>query len=293
MLANNSKSNKIQNRQVILKLLAMKAPISRVELSLLSGLSKMSLTNIISEFKEEGFIVEVGVDTTAEGKRKPVLLELADNAINALGVNVSQTEIQSCYADIKSNIYSLDACPIPAGAVVDSVVSFVQNKIKNSPVTLSGAGVSFDATFPNELRQEIVNKLQEQEIPMFFASNAQCALLAEKRYGGAKGLDSVLYASYNPGYLDCALYANKKMWKGHTLQAGAVPCENVDVAVEKLKDIIAFSNPQAVLFYADVAHPDVCAQTKEQGVTVRHCILGERAPILGSATLVFDHEYFS
>ena len=73
MLANNSKSNKIQNRQTILKLLAVKAPISRVELSALSGLSKMSLTNIISEFKQEGLITEVGVDTTAEGKRKPVL----------------------------------------------------------------------------------------------------------------------------------------------------------------------------------------------------------------------------
>lgn len=293
--ANNSKSNKIQNRQIILKLLAMKAPISRVELSVLSGLSKMSLTNIISEFKEEGFIMEVGVDTTAEGKRKPVLLELADGVINALGVVVTQTEILSCFADIKGNVLKFDTCPLPAGEFTDSVVSYIQNTLKNAPCTVLGVGVAFEASLNVEVSKTIQTALEQadQDVSFHFANDAQCALMAEKRYGGAKGLDCVLYATYGKNNLCCALYANKKLLQGFNGNAGIVPCESQEEAIGKLKDLIAFSDPQAVLFEEEFARYDVCRKIEKDGIPVRLCALGRQAPILGSATLVFESEYFS
>ena len=72
--ANNSKTNKVLNRNFILKMFILNSPVSRIQLSKYSGLSKMSLTNIISEFSEKGYIKETGVDSSATGKRKPILL---------------------------------------------------------------------------------------------------------------------------------------------------------------------------------------------------------------------------
>ncbi|MBR3942252.1 MAG: ROK family transcriptional regulator [Clostridia bacterium] len=294
MLANNSKSNKIQNRQTILKLLAVKAPISRVELSALSGLSKMSLTNIISEFKQEGLITEVGVDTTAEGKRKPVLLELSDGAICALGVTVADKEIKSCYADIKGNVLSFDACPLPTGDWPNAVISYIKTALSKSPFALSGIGVSFDATVSFEQAENVRKQLLETEFPisLFFGSAAQSALLAEKRYGGAKGIDSVLYAAYHNG-LCCAYYVNKKLLQGHRSRAGFIPCADYEEAIAKLKGIIYFTDPQAVLFEENFAEYVTCREVERIGISVRICTLGEQAPILGSAALVFENEYFN
>ena len=44
--ANNSKTNKVLNRNFILKMFILNSPVSRIQLSKYSGLSKMSLTNI-------------------------------------------------------------------------------------------------------------------------------------------------------------------------------------------------------------------------------------------------------
>ena len=81
MKPNNSKNNKLFNRNAVLSMLALNAPISRIELANRSGLSKMSLTNIINEFSELGYIKEAGVDLSSLGKKKPILLELNDNCV--------------------------------------------------------------------------------------------------------------------------------------------------------------------------------------------------------------------
>ena len=104
MKANNSKSNKVYNRNSILKMIALNAPISRIELANRSGLSKMSLTNIISEFKDEGLVVETGVDISASGKRKPILLELVDGALCSIGIHITRSFVEGCLADIKGTI---------------------------------------------------------------------------------------------------------------------------------------------------------------------------------------------
>ena len=75
MNPNNSKNNKLFNRNAVLSMLALNAPISRIELANRTGLSKMSLTNIINEFSELGYIKEAGIDLSCTGKKKPRLLE--------------------------------------------------------------------------------------------------------------------------------------------------------------------------------------------------------------------------
>ena len=67
MKTGNSKTNKVLNRNTVLKMLALNAPVSRIELSKITGLTKMSLTNIISEFMDKGYVKEIGLDLSAAG----------------------------------------------------------------------------------------------------------------------------------------------------------------------------------------------------------------------------------
>ena len=62
MKAQNQVCAKENNRNLIIELLLKKAPISRIELSKITGLSKMTVTNIINELSEDGIIAEVGAE---------------------------------------------------------------------------------------------------------------------------------------------------------------------------------------------------------------------------------------
>ena len=79
----NHQSTKFKNRTLVLKILCTRGPLSRIDLSRMTGLSKMAITNIIHEFLGKQIIVEtgeMGESTEIGGSgRKPVLLAVNAN----------------------------------------------------------------------------------------------------------------------------------------------------------------------------------------------------------------------
>ena len=60
MIGINHTSMNGNNKYVIIKALATKGSMSRIELSKMSGLSKMTITAIVNEYIEQGIIRECG-----------------------------------------------------------------------------------------------------------------------------------------------------------------------------------------------------------------------------------------
>lgn len=215
--ASNSKLNKVQNRNTILKMIAQKAPISRIELSKLTGLSKMSLTNIISEFKEEKLVEETGLDSTAKGKRKPVLLELIDGCLCAIGIHITRNYAEGCLADIKGNImYSkrVDLKPdFDKDWLVDTILDLVRTIKNMGDRRIVGVGVSsmgpldlekgviLNPTHFNHVENiPIVEEIKKHfDLPVFLCKNTNCAVLAEKYYGVGKGIENFVYIGVSRG----------------------------------------------------------------------------------------------
>ena len=76
----NNHDVKRQNKLLILKMIATGSGFSRVEIARKTGLTKMTVGNLISELIEENLISEKGYDIEgeAEGKygRKPVAFSI-------------------------------------------------------------------------------------------------------------------------------------------------------------------------------------------------------------------------
>ncbi|MBR4029888.1 MAG: ROK family protein [Clostridia bacterium] len=218
MKASNSKSNKIQNRNVILKMIALNAPVSRVSLSVMSGLSKMSLTNIINEFIDEGIVVETGIDNSSSGKRKPILLELADGALCSVGIHITRSYVDGCIVDIKGTIlYSIRkelSNDITKDKLCEIILNLVESLCVMSPKKILGVGIS--AVGPIDLEKgmilnptnfygiknlEIVKLIKDYypELPVFLNKNTNCAVLAEKYYGYGKRCDNFAYVGVSKG----------------------------------------------------------------------------------------------
>ena len=218
MKASNSKSNKVQNRNVILKMIALKAPISRVELSALSGLSKMSLTNIISEFKEEGLVFETGIDSSASGKRKPILLDLVDGAICSIGIHITRSFIDGCLADIKGSILFSKRAEITGNLQTKDLIDLILDLIKtiHNLSTHKIVGIGIASMGPLDLKKgmilnptnfygienvpivDIVKKIYP-DLPVFLCKNTNSAVLAEKYYGTDKAIKDFAYIGVSKG----------------------------------------------------------------------------------------------
>lgn len=96
---NHSNVKKI-NRCVILNIIRQKQPISRIEISRLTGLTKSTVSNIVAEIIEEELIQEISVGKSTGG-RKPTLLKLASNGILAgvMAIHRERTAIAICNLD--------------------------------------------------------------------------------------------------------------------------------------------------------------------------------------------------
>ena len=92
----NNKLLKQKNRGLLLKLIATGECSSRIELAQKTGLAKMTVSNIVSEFIESGILEErekVQTDRPRDGIRYS-FSALRQGAPKLLGVHVYQRRIQ-------------------------------------------------------------------------------------------------------------------------------------------------------------------------------------------------------
>ncbi|MGE7920124.1 ROK family protein [Viridibacillus sp. NPDC093762] len=80
---------KKQNRLLVLELLRAMSPISRIQLSKVTKMSPTSITRIVQELQEEGFVRESLIESTSIG-RKPTLLELCPDVLYTVGVELDR-----------------------------------------------------------------------------------------------------------------------------------------------------------------------------------------------------------
>lgn len=287
MKPNNSKNNKLFNRNAVLSMLALDAPISRIELSNRTGLSKMSLTNIINEFSELGYIKEAGIDFSSTGKKKPRLLELNDNCVNAVGINITRSCLEGCVCDIKGNVITNRSIDfnnnLTSELLIEHIITMVSDLIETADVRISGIGISCigpldlqkgkllnPTNFYNISNLDIVVPIKTKfNLPVYLRRNNDCAILAEKFYGIARGIDNVVFLGISGGVGASAIINDKLIVGanglsceiGHTsidINGGKCKCgnrgclelyANTDKVIKSVKD--CFEN-QAKITFKDV-----------------------------------------
>ena len=100
----NSSMIKAQNRGLILSLIARELCSSRTDLARTSGLSKTSVTNIVGELIESGFVKEIGVMEAGTAGRNPIRLDVAETAPKMIGVVLRRNRCVGVRCDLKMNV---------------------------------------------------------------------------------------------------------------------------------------------------------------------------------------------
>lgn len=99
----NSKWMRSYNRALILRLIRLHQPVSRVELAKKTSLTNPTISNIVNELKEEGLINkwELGVSS---GGRRPIMLELAASDRFVIGIDATQRKLHGVVTNIHGEL---------------------------------------------------------------------------------------------------------------------------------------------------------------------------------------------
>ena len=100
----NLTSSKQYNRGLLLQLIATGAADKRMELAGITRLTKMTISNIITEFMELGLVEESEMEFTESCGRNPVRLQIAKKAPKLLGLLVFRSRVEGVICDLSLNI---------------------------------------------------------------------------------------------------------------------------------------------------------------------------------------------
>ena len=135
----------------LLELIRRQGPLTRTELSQGTGFNIVTVSNYVSQFIQQGLVLERGFDISSGG-RKPILVELNSKMGFAVGVdlgpvNAPQSHTVAVITDLRGQMLHRIFAHRPAAnmdTLLHSVLGILQELLKTSPVDpkhIQGIGI--------------------------------------------------------------------------------------------------------------------------------------------------------
>lgn len=226
------------NRSAVLRPLLLDAPLNRIALGRLTGLSSASVTNVITELLEEQLVVEAGTEES-EGGRPRVQLGMNPDFGVVIGVDVGETGVRIEAFDLTRRMLGGEVVPIdPARPVVTEVVadiartvSKIVGEVAAKPVI--GIGVGVPGIVTGAADQALVNApnigwvdvplcgLLSEALgkPVFIDNCAKTLGLAEMWFGAGRGARDAIVVLLGTG-VGSAIFSRGQLFRGVSSSAG-------------------------------------------------------------------------
>lgn len=132
------------NRRIVLNIIRTRQPLSRADVSRLTGLQRSTVSLIVDQLLKEGWIVEGEQGRLPRGRR-PTYLELNASRIRVVGVNVRPSETTIALSDVNAQFLSQETFDTPEDpkVFVNQLCRSVRAFLEFDPELLyEGIGVS-------------------------------------------------------------------------------------------------------------------------------------------------------
>lgn len=136
------------NRSLVLNQLYFGDPMSRLELTRLTGLSTAAMTGLVGELTDEGVLVEAGL-AQSHGGRPRQLMRLVDEHKFVVGVDIGESRVRAGLYDLRINCIDFIGADLAPGEilpskVMDTVIELVREVVARNGVAwdqILGIGV--------------------------------------------------------------------------------------------------------------------------------------------------------
>jgi len=233
-------SDKQRKNLSILELVIKHGPISRTDISRLTGLNIVTVSNYVNEFIEKDLVIEKGFDVSTGGRR-PTLVELNPKFGYIIGVGLTAFNIVGILVDSKMQVICEVKKERPAQgseAVIDKLVETVEEILSKSKVDaakIKGLGIGIPGVVDEEgqtirwlgamglsvvsISGVSLKDIFEKEfgIPTLVEHDAACGVFGERWFGFEAGIKDMIYMYTGVG---CGLIINGQIYRGSTGSAG-------------------------------------------------------------------------
>lgn len=197
---------------------ASREPISRTDLAVMTGLSKMTISKHIAELIQRGILAEQNSQATdSKLGRHPVPLVLSGQAPCIFGLLIKRGYLQAILADMSCNIINTHKCYFQNGLTKEKLISMIleqydalaQNTDRRilgcgiaslGPVDVSSGCILNPADFYGITDVPVVELLQSHSgLPTCLIHDANAGALVESLYGNGKKRKNFVYLHIEEG----------------------------------------------------------------------------------------------
>ncbi|MBK9034468.1 MAG: ROK family transcriptional regulator [Myxococcales bacterium] len=203
----------------VLRLIWHERQISRADIARHTGLSRSTVSEIVSELLPTGLLAEVGVGASSGGRR-PIVLQFQDDALGVIGVDVGAAHVSVAVTDLRGQVlawesrsHAVRTDPTGTIALMTELTTRCVRAWGRKPERLLGIGVAVpspvDLTRPDELCDVILPAwrgvavgaaLRKRfRVPVLIDNDANLAALAERWWGVGQGIDEAAYIKIATG----------------------------------------------------------------------------------------------
>lgn len=223
----------------ILDVIRKSGPVTRTEISKVTKLNIVTVSNYVNNYIDKNLIIERGFDVSTGG-RKPTLVELNAKMGNVIGIDVGPVNMVAVITDLTNTVIGKTKKPRSNGPMSEVITSSIEmvyeimekSKVDKTKIKGVGLGVSgvIDSiagtirdTDPTRGRTTgsyaSVKSLVQKEfnIPTFVGNDATVAAFGEKRLGLEQEIDDMLYVYSDVG---CGIIIKGEIYCGAGGSAG-------------------------------------------------------------------------
>jgi predicted NBD/HSP70 family sugar kinase len=193
------------NDRAALELLLSRGPLTRAQLGELTGLSKVTASQLVERLEERGLVTRVGEQAGGRGPNAQ-LYAVTPGSAHVVGVEVAADRVVAACADITGDVIgrveqSTKDTDDPVGVVHSAVVqaagragtdvSSIRRVVLGTPglVDPESGEIAFAVDLPRWHRGLLGDLRKDLSTPVVFGNDVNLAAVAEAGAGAAKGVD--------------------------------------------------------------------------------------------------------
>lgn len=239
----NNQNLKYRNRGLLLKLLCTHEGVSRVQLSQRTGLTKMTVSNIVAGLMEQGYVVERAPERNAGVGRNPIALDLSPQAPKVLGVQLGREGVTAVLFDLKLRVLAKEDEPFgqeDTASILEKLFRVI-DRIRERETRLLGCGVS--VVGPLDVESGLVLNppnffgvanlplrrllAVHTGLPVELNNDMNCAALGEKLFGAGRAFHNYLYVGLSTG-IGSGIIENDGLYQNSSGFAGELGHTSID-----------------------------------------------------------------
>jgi predicted NBD/HSP70 family sugar kinase len=214
LLKGNQQQTRAQNRQLVLQTIYDQFETSRVDVARQTGLTRTTVSDLVSELLTEGLVEETGQGQSNGGKR-PTLLKFIDDRSCLISVDLASHEFQGAVVNLRGQIIHKACLRVGDSKGDDAlnlVFELVDTLIAHATIPIIGIGIgspglidpssgTVDYAVNLDWRDLPLAQLirERYNLPVHVANNSQAAAFAETTFGIHRDLPNMIVIKIGRG----------------------------------------------------------------------------------------------